>query len=337
MSEIVPILSGYGYAVPSKIRGNNDPIFQWLHDHRVIGENLFEGYKERRVLDAGEDLMTIMLPASRNAMKDAGIQPGEVDFLLGVGSISLYRNPNVLSDLHNQLKLGENCWPIPISDSFSNFNSSLLIADSLIRAGRANHILICIGGNWTRNVDYHTPQAISAADGAGAVVVSRDAPGKDSWTVVDSLTVTDSDYYGSMYTSGAEYQLELPNTGPVRLWSDHYFHITAKGIDGFKKFGVHEPARCVNTLLKKHHLDGSDVCLISHQASDKLIKAWNDSIKPGQYINTIETFANMALANVPVNLAWSREHEPIQKSYLVLLTIGPDMHTNALLLKRVRA
>lgn len=335
MSEVVPIISGYGYCLPKKIRGNEDPIFKWLHDHHVEGENLFEGYKERRILDEDEDLMTIMLPASKNAIKDAGISIEDVDFLLGMGSISMYRNPNELSNLHKLLKLSENCWSIPTSDAFSNFNSSLLIADSLIRSGRANHILICIGGNWTRNVDYHTPQAISAADGAGAVVISKNMPGKPSWTLIDSHTITDSEYYGSMFTSGNLYDFKLPNERPLHIWSDHYFQITKKGIDGFKKFGVHEPSRCVNELLKNQNLKGSDICLISHQASNKLLTAWNDAIKPGQYINTIKKFANMALANVPVNLAWSNEHEPIKKDYLVLLTIGPDMHTNALLLKRV--
>lgn len=334
MSEVNPIVAGYGYCLPDKIRKNGDPIFQWLRDHHTDGQDLFKGYKERRVLDKGEDLMTIMLPASRNAIEDAGIRKEDIDFLLGMGSISQYRNPNVLSDLHQKLKLSKNCWPVPTSDSFSNFNSSLIIADSLIRSGRANHVLICIGGNWTRNVDYHTSQAISAADGAGAVVISGDSKAKSPWTLMDTHTITESGYYGSMFTSGNPYDLEVPNVGSVRLWSDPYFQITAKGIDGFMKFGVHTPPVCVNELLKKNGLKGSDICLISHQASSNLLNAWSEVINPGQYINTIEKFANMALANVPVNLAWAHLSGLIKKEYLVLLTIGPDMHTNALLLKR---
>ena len=47
-------LAGVGYAVPPGIRTNDDPIFDWLKAHQTAGQDLFQGYKERRVL-AGDD------------------------------------------------------------------------------------------------------------------------------------------------------------------------------------------------------------------------------------------------------------------------------------------
>jgi len=334
MSEISPGIISSAYCVPERIRYNDDPIFHWLHTHTPPGNDLFEGYEERRVLGIDEELMSIMLPASRQAIERADIHIQEIDFLLGTGSVSKYRNPNELSELHNELKLGDHVWPIPIDDAFSNFNSSLLLADSLIKTGRARNVLVCIGGNWTRNVSYQTSQAISAADGAAAFIVGDSRKKKDSWILKDSHTYTDSSFYGTMYTMGDEVKLDHPQHHHKVLFSAPYFHITQKGIDGFKTFGAHQPPKCAVELLEKNKICSDDITLISHQASTTLTDAWNDVIKPNQYINTIKKLANMALANVPVNLAWATEHEPIRNNYLVLLTIGPDMHTNALLFER---
>ena len=51
-------------------------------------------------------------------------------------------------------------------------------------------------------------------------------------------------------------------------------------------------------------------------------------------IQTIAGFANMTVANIPVNLAWSVANDPISKDHLVLFALGPDMHANAVLLER---
>lgn len=200
------------------------------------------------------------------------------------------------------------------------------------RAGPA-YVLICVGGNWTRNVDYHTPQAISAADGAGAVVMGpSDDPAK--WAVVDQHTITDTAFYGSMYTDGNLLQVSPPQGGHDQLWTAPFFQITPAGIKGFKEFGAHTTPLAGKELLQRHGLTGADVTLMSHQASTVLMDAWEQVIQPAQYIKTIESFANMAPANVPVTLAWAEQNEPVEKDHLLLLSIGPDMHANALLLRR---
>jgi 3-oxoacyl-[acyl-carrier-protein] synthase III len=50
-------------------------------------------------------------------------------------------------------------------------------------------------------------------------------------------------------------------------------------------------------------------------------------------IETIANFANMTIANIPVNLAWSVANDPITHNNLVLFALSPDMHAHALLLQ----
>ena len=73
----VPRIVGYGFSVPAKIRTNDDPIFDWLKTHEPRGTDMFQGYDQRRVLNTGETLMTIMLPACIKALTDAGTQTSD--------------------------------------------------------------------------------------------------------------------------------------------------------------------------------------------------------------------------------------------------------------------
>ena len=195
MAQPLPRLTGLGFSVPANIRTNDDPVFDYLN-HHGNGQDLFQGYNQRRVLAPGEDLMTIMSPAAQNALADAGLFASDIDLLIGMGSISSYVTPNDLCLLHKLLGLSENCPVIPLNREFSSFNYGVLMADALIRVGRARNVLVVVGTNWTRHVSYQTPQAISAGDGAGAAVVSLSSDGSQ-WTLLDDFSITQTRFFGT--------------------------------------------------------------------------------------------------------------------------------------------
>jgi 3-oxoacyl-[acyl-carrier-protein] synthase III len=253
--------------------------------------------------------------------------------LLGYASVSPFANPNEMAHLHRMLQLPKSTYVVPLNNEFSNFNAGLMFADALIRAGRAKNILVVVGGNWTRHVDYHTVQSVSAADAAGAAVVglSSDA---SQWQVIDQNTITDTSYFGSMYMQGQRYEQHPPVDGHQALWSDSFFQITKTGMKGFGQFGGKIAPQAVVDLLKRNNIPASQVTLIPHQASQTLFDMWQQILQPAQQINTIQQFANMTVANIPVNLAWSVANDPITQNNLVLFALSPDMHANALLLQR---
>jgi len=333
MSDPAPRILGLGYAVPPTLRGNDDPIFGWLKAHLPEGSNPFQGYTTRVVLAPGEDLMTLMVPAALDALQAANLQPSDIDMLIGIASVSPYASPNELSHLHQLLRLPPHAWVMPLNNEFSNFNASLVCADALIRAGRAKHILVVVGGNWTRHVSYRTPQSVSAADGAGAAVVGLSSD-PTLWQLVDQQTVADTSFFGSMYMQGERYTQYPPQGGHEWLWSDPFFQITAEGMRGFGAFGGQIAPTAVLELLARHEIPPSAVTLIGHQASTVLFDMWRTVLQPAQMIETIQNFANMTVANIAVNLAWSVEHDPITQDNLVLFALACDMHANAVLLRR---
>jgi 3-oxoacyl-[acyl-carrier-protein] synthase III len=56
--------------------------------------------------------------------------------------------------------------------------------------------------------------------------------------------------------------------------------------------------------------------------------------KPSQLLTTITEIANVTVATHSLNLAWFEEKRTIKKNNLVMMALGPDMHANAMLLKR---
>lgn len=324
-------ITGLGYAVPAGIRTNDDPLFDWLRASPPAGADLFAGYRERRVLEADESLEDLMTAAARAALADAGSDGSDVDVLLGYGTVSEYLTPNTLAAVHRALGLPAAALIVPVNNEFANFTSSVLIADALIAAGRARCALVVCGSNWTRFVNYRTPQSISAGDGAAAAVISPTDDGS-RFRVVDHAAQVRSREYGGMYMAADANGAEAPDHPEAAHRTAPYFHITADGRDGFVRFGEVVPAQVVNELLARAGVASSAVTLVSHQASSVLMAAWELAIRPAQYLSTIATFANMTVSSIPVTLA--SEYAAIRCDHLVLLAIGTDMQAHALLLAR---
>lgn len=350
--ELVPSILGLGCKVPDSVRQSDDAIFAYLNELKKKNPDPFYGYDTRHVLGETETLIDIMKPAAEEALETADVEAEDIDLLLGCTSVGRYIVPSDLYDLHRELKLNERALAVPLGNDFSNFNVALVFADALIRAGRARTILVAIGGDWTRAVDYRTIQAFSAADGAAAVVVGLrpNAQEWQSWQVVGEEVLAVSANFGTMYLT------DVMRTDPRQsrhgygepandLWVGPYFHITPKGETEIKGFGAHQAWLPAVKLLERKGVSSKQVTLIGHQAAEALLNHWEKKIEPAYLFKTIKHYANMTVANIPVNLALAlspkkadereRMHlKQVDTPYILLLALGPDMHAHALLLKK---
>lgn len=318
---------GKGFGMPANIRTNDDPIYDWLKEHNPSGTDLFQGYKYRRVLAGDENIMDILVPAALQALTDANMKATDIDCLLGYVSVGEFNTPNTLIRLHHELNMGDHCTTIPIQADFNNFNYSLLFADTLIRTGRAKNVMIGIACNWTKYVDYHTPPSLCVSDGAGVIIVSETSD-KSTFSFIDQNSIIDSQYFGTMFVAPDL----ITYNGLEPIYTRPVFHQTFAGQSGYKDFGIIEPPKAVLELLAKNNIDASLICVISHQSSSVLFDAWQSAIRPAQYIINLEEFGSMELATIPFNLAYC--YDEIKTDYLVLLSIGDEFQTSAVLLKR---
>jgi 3-oxoacyl-[acyl-carrier-protein] synthase III len=322
-----PAIVAMGSALPATVRTNDDPIFDWLRAHPPGGADLFAGYVERRVLGPDESLSDLMAAAARQALDGAGVAAGDVDLIVGYGSIGTWAMPNDLVTVAVDLGLPTSATILPINNEYANFNQGVVVADALLRCGRAATALVVVGTNWTRHLDYHTPPSISAGDGAAAAVI---APGRDGaeFAVLDVAVAADRSDYGGMYVAADETQ--PPIVPPT--YGRQVFHLTSAGIDAFRHFGETGPPALVKQVLARNGLTPADVAFIGHQASAVLDDAWQDALQPAQFLTTLTTYGNMTAANIPVTLDTCRGQ--IASDHVVLAGLGPEPSCTVLLLKR---
>lgn len=315
------LIVGTGRALPAAVRTNDDPIFDHLRATAVPGRDLFSGYRERRVLGHEESLADLMAIAGRAALAAAHCDPAEIDLLLGYGSLSRYIAPNDLARVHADLGLPARAAVLPVADEYTVFGSSLLVADALIRAGRATRALIVCGCNWTTVVDYHTAPSVSAGDGAGAAVVAGAPVGTGpAFAIVGGRWHTASGYYGEMIVAPDP-------SGAAR------FSITTAGFDAMEHFIRVEVPRPALELLAEHGVAADRVTVLCHQTTQWFIDAWQSALKPKDLLHTLPEYGNMTSASLPINLDVLADR--IATDYVVLLGIGIQWQAQAVLLARV--
>ncbi|MEA2196040.1 MAG: 3-oxoacyl-[acyl-carrier-protein] synthase [Solirubrobacteraceae bacterium] len=323
MGTAVPAIVATGSALPEQIRTNDDPIFDWLREHEPAGQNLFYGYSQRRVLGPGESVTSIMVAAARAALVQGAINPAQIDMLLGYGSVGEYVTPNTLAQVHAELGLAASAEVLPLNNDMTNWGSGVVVADALIKVGRIERALVVCGSNWTHYVDYHTPQAISAGDGAGASVLAP-LTSPSQWRLVDREQLTASQDYGAMFMAADP----LPSGG----FGPTYMHLTPAGLKDYVVFGENQAWVPVQTLLERNELTASQVTLICHQASMALISHWQTELPGITILDTLATYANLVTATVPVNL--DQLGGQVQTDHLITLALGVQLHAGALLFTR---
>jgi 3-oxoacyl-[acyl-carrier-protein] synthase-3 len=340
-------ITGHGHALPAAVRKNDDPIFDALRQQDPNFGQYFNGYETRHVLAPGESIVPCMQSAAQQALQMAGLHVDDVDLLLGYASIGSAPMPNDLVQLHGLMGLSSRCWIVPVNNEYSNFNAALVMADALIRCGRARNALVVCGTNWTQHMNYLSSASVSAADGAGAAVLQQ-TQDASTFRVVDVETFTQTSVvtqagqpatltWGHMamnadVAAGSYGPTAAVQLADARLFSQSYFHLDDIGMAEFKGFGISGPVTAAKNLLQRLALPASEVTVIAHQTSAYLLDQWQQQIGPHALLQTLSSFANMTAANIPVNLSFG--YAQIQTDHVLLLSIGTELHSNAVLLRR---
>ncbi|MFB7868046.1 hypothetical protein [Streptomyces sp. NPDC056069] len=324
---------GCGHSLPAATRHNDDPVFNRLprepgHTGAFDTVDFFTGSQERRHLCDGEPIETHMADAALAALAQAGMGPGSVDRLYGYASVPDHITPNALYRVHHVLGLPREALVVPVNSEFSNFLTSLVLATEAVASGSARHVLITCGSNWTRHLDYSKGHAFAAGDAAAAAVVGP----AGLMRVVDHVTQTHSDQYLSMTMAIRSVDIDGHANLPLdqRGLPTPVYSMEAAGSEVYQSLLLNGLPDLVNQLLASNAVDSSQVSLITHQGSRRLLDHWAEAIRPGAYLESLHDLGNMTLATYPVNL--SRHFTSITTPYVVLAAVGTGCHLTALLL-----
>jgi 3-oxoacyl-[acyl-carrier-protein] synthase-3 len=168
-------ISGIGHYVPENVVTNKDLEAYMETTDEWIQERT--GIKERRWVDPNTDDMpsTMGTKAARIAIKNAGLTPDDIDFIVFATLSPDYYFPGPGVQVQELLGIRE-IGALDVRNQCSGFVYGLSVADQFVKTGMYKNILVIGSEYHSGGLDKTTRGrgvTVIFGDGAGAVVISR--------------------------------------------------------------------------------------------------------------------------------------------------------------------
>jgi 3-oxoacyl-[acyl-carrier-protein] synthase-3 len=288
------------------------------------------GIRERHIVDPGVATSDLAVPASLEAIREAGITPEDVGFIVVGTTTPDTIFPSTACTL--QAKIGAtNAWGFDLGAACSGFTYSLSVGAQMVATGAAEHALI-VGADVMSSIIDYTDRAtcVIFGDAAGAAVLSPAEPGDPS--IIDFLHVTDG-------TGGPA--LCMP-AGGSRMPASHetvdqrLHYVKQEGQTVFK-FAVKMTEEISRRILERNCLKLDDVDLfVSHQANRRIIEASAErlGLPLNKVVINLEAYGNTTAGTIPLALCDARAQGRLKKGDLVLLaSVGAGFTVGSVLLR----
>jgi len=131
----------------------------------------FQGIRERRWVSADEGGVDLQERAARSALRAAGLEPRDVDFVLGSSLVPDQLNAPDVCATHERLRLRPDCFTMKGDAVCNSFQMQLRLAEGLFASGPMRRGLLLQCSVASRTVPMESPWSVHFGDGATAVVV----------------------------------------------------------------------------------------------------------------------------------------------------------------------
>jgi 3-oxoacyl-[acyl-carrier-protein] synthase III len=288
------------------------------------------GIRERHIADPGVATSDLAKVAAEGAMKEAGITPDQLGFIVVGTTTPDTIFPSTACML--QAKIGaHHAWGFDLGAACSGFTYALTTAMQMVATGSHDHAL-AIGADVMSSIIDYTDRAtcVLFGDGAGAVVVTVAEEGEPH--IIDFAHMIDGSGGAALCMPAGGSKLPASHeTVDQRL---HY--VKQEGATVFK-FAVKTTEEIARRLLSRNNLEPSDLDLfVSHQANRRIIEASSErlGLGPDKVIINLEMYGNTTAGTIPLALADARRQGRLKKGDLVLLcSVGAGFTVGAVLLR----
>ncbi|MEO0185002.1 MAG: beta-ketoacyl-ACP synthase III [candidate division WOR-3 bacterium] len=320
-------IAGIGIYYPEKILTNFD--FEKMVETSDEWIRTRSGIRERHIVDektATSDLATV---AAKRAIENAGIRPEDIDaIILGTATPDMLF-PSTACIVQSNIGARE-IMAFDISAGCSGFLYGLGIADSMIRNGYDN-ILVIGAETLSKITDYKDRSTcVLFGDGAGAVILKK---------ANDENRGIISSYFAS---EGADWKLLHQPAGGSRIPAseksvkERLHYIKMEGNEVFK-LAVRAMIEAATKTLEKVNLSSKDVALlIPHQANIRIIEATAKRLDiPADkvYVN-LDKYGNTSAASIPIALAEALHNGKVKPGdYVLLVAFGAGFTWAGVLLR----
>ncbi|MGD0853415.1 MAG: beta-ketoacyl-ACP synthase III [Acidimicrobiales bacterium] len=284
---------GWGIALPDRIVTNDELSLTLDTSDEWITERT--GIRERRI---GGSSVSLGVVAGRNAIEDARLLVGDIDFLVLATTTPDRLIPASAPMIANEL--GLNCAAMDVNAACSGFMYGVRVAQGLIETG-SRRILVIGSEQLSRWVDWSDRNtAVLLGDGAGAAVLEYDADDTDILSFV----------------------LGADGSAADLLTCEHGGFIWMDGKEIFRR-AVRVVVESAEEAMKMADVSPDDISLvIPHQANVRIIKAATQrlGIPMERTVVTLDRYGNTSSSSIPLAFFDARENGRIKSGEYALMT-----------------
>ena len=296
---------GCGGYLPKKVLTNKDlekaidTSDEWIKSRT--------GITQRHIAAEDEYSSSMGHKAALAAIKDAEINPGDIDLIIACTNTPDNSFPGIANKIQGYLGLGT----IPSFDLqaiCSGFIYGMQVADNMIKSGKYKTVLLVCAEKMSSLINWQDRKTcVLFGDGAGAVILQHE---NSNSGIIDSNIFSDGSMYDILYTDGGVSM--NGESGKVQM----------KGQEVFKK-AVEKMTESVKILLQTNNMNVSDIdYFVPHQANLRIINniAARFDISDEKVITTVEKHANCSAASIPLALSELKKTKNIRPGEIIVFT-----------------
>lgn len=347
-------ITGTGSYIPSVVEKNED-----FHHHQFLNADgstinssndvIIEKFKaitgigERRYVDHSLSTSDIAFYAAEKAIKDAQINPEELDYIIiahNYGDVkhNLQQSdtvPSIASRVKHLLKIkNPKCVGYDILFGCPGWIEATIQANAFIKSGIAKKCLIIGAETLSRVIDKHDRDSMIYSDGAGAVILeSSDNDG--GILAHDSATFTLDEAYYIYFGETNNQEISDPQCY-IKMYGRKIYEFALNNVPAAMKSCIDESGVDIRDIKK----------ILIHQANEKMdeaivqrfYKLYDMKMPEGIMPMTINKLGNSSVATVPtlydMILRGELEGHSINKGDIILFaSVGAGMNINAIVYK----
>ncbi|HUT36089.1 MAG TPA: beta-ketoacyl-ACP synthase III [Planctomycetota bacterium] len=322
-------ITGCGMYLPERVLTNSDlekmveTSDEWITTRT--------GIKERRVAAPEQAASDLAVPASRQALAEAGIAPADLGAIVVATMTPDMFFPSTACFLQGALGAVP-CAAFDLLAACSGYVYALSVAQAMVTSGQARHVLVVATEVLTKFTDYEDrTSCILFGDGAGATVVSAAAPGSRGEVLYTTLGADGANSGSMTLPGGGSRHPAGSHTLDERL---HY--IKLRGREVFQ-LAVRKIVEVVRQCLQACGLTTADVALlVPHQMNLRIIQATGErlGIPMERVFVNIDRYGNTGAATVPIALHEAHTQGRLKRGDLVVLvTFGAGLSWSGAVLR----
>jgi 3-oxoacyl-[acyl-carrier-protein] synthase-3 len=300
---------GIGAALPDNIVTNDDLAKRVDTSDAWIRERT--GIRQRHLVKEGEKTSDLALGASRAALRNAGIDAGELDLIICCTTTPDETFPATATVIQARLGMTHGAG-FDLQAVCSGFIYGLSVADNMIRGGQARTILVIGAESMSRLLDWSDrTTCVLFGDGAGAVVLQGyDGKGDNSDAgILNTKLFSDGRLHDMLYVDGGPSSTRT--TGFLRMQGREVFRHAVTNISAAITASADAAGIPVTAID----------WFVPHQANQRILDgtAKKLGISPEKVISTVAVHGNTSAASVPLALETAVRDGRIKKGDLVML------------------